>query len=351
MSIFRNLFRREQQYLIGVDIGSGFLKLSEIDHAHSTPKLTAVGMNILPPGVMTDGPIGNLALLAEQLQQLMLTTGCRSRNVVFSIGGQSAFTRKVVFPCMSSDELKEAISWEIANYIPFAPDSYYYDYSIIDKSDTDLAMKVLLAAAPKAEIDARVALAKQADVKLTAIDIDALAAGRALKLNSGLLVDIGQFITQLTVFQEGASVAARSVMTGGHNFTLDIMQVLGLTEQEAELLKIRQTGLLRPNDDNATDVHNKLSASVRLLAEEMVGIVEFYKMQNSNSLLDKVVLTGGGAKLDNLNKYLEWLSGMPIIELNPLTSVCSDAFEAQYISKFTNRLTVAIGLAMRRGSI
>lgn len=353
MSFLSNLFKRKSQYLIGVDIGSGFLKITEVDHSHNLPSLTAVGVEALPPEAVTDvGTIGDVALFASKLQQLMLTTGCRSRNVVFSVGGQSTFIREVLYPFMDSAELKEAISWDIEKYIPFTPDSYYYDYSIVGKSDTDIAMRVLIAAAPKAEIDIRMALAKQANCNLVAVDLDALAAGRVLKLlDSVLLVDIGESITQMTVFQGGCPVVARSVMIGGRNFTFDIMKVLGLTAQEAELLKIRQTGLLRStNADDATDIHNQLSSSVGILAKEMAQTIETYKIQNRHAVFDQVILTGGGANLDNLSKYLEWFSGMPVVMLNPLSSVRSDAFDPLYLHGFSGQLTVAIGLAMWGGS-
>lgn len=338
--------------MTGVDIGSGFIKVAELDYSHRQPALIAAGATALPQGVIKDGLISNLALLAAQLQQLMLSAGCHSKNVAFSVGGRSTFVREVLFPLMGPAELKEAITWDIEKYIPFAPDTYYYDYSIIGKSETDLEMRVVVAAAPKEEIDALTALAKESGLNPVAIDIDALAACRALGImDSALLVDIGDLNTQITVFQRGCPVAARTVIKGGRSFTLDIMQVLGLTYQEAELLKLRQEGLLSPrNVDDATDVHSKLASSIGELAREIVQTSEFYKVQNRSAVIDKVILTGGGAYLDNLCKHLEWLTGMPVALLDPLFSFRSTAaFEPQYIRGLAGQLTVAIGLAMRGG--
>jgi type IV pilus assembly protein PilM len=338
--------------MAGVDLGSGFIKVAELDYSRRQPVLTAAGAIAVPQGAIRDGLISDSSVIVAQLQQLMLSAGCCSKNVVFSVGSRSAVVREAVFPLMAPAELKEAITWEIEKYIPFAPDSYYYDYSIAGKSETGLEMRVVIAAAAKEAIDALMALAKESGLNPVAVDIDALAAGRALSNpDSALLVDIGDLNTQITVFKGGCPAAARTAAIGGRNFTLDIMQVLDLTYQEAELLKMRQTGLLRPcNADDATDVHYKLAASIGELEREIIQTSELYKAQNRSAVIDKVILAGGGANLNNLSQYLEWLTGMPVALLNPLFSVHSTAaLDPQYIQGLAGQLTVAIGLAMRGG--
>lgn len=352
MNSLRKLFSKNSHYMTGIDIGSGFIKVAELEHSHRQPVLTAAGATVLPPGVIIDGVINNVALLVAQIRQLLHSADCRGRSAAFSIGGRSTFVREVVFPFMEPAELNEAISWDIEKYIPFAPDSYYYDYSIIGRAEAGLDMRVLVAASPKEIIDALIAVAKASGLNPVAIDIDVLAAVRVLgEPDSALLVDLGDLNTQITVFQKGCPVAARTVAIGGRNFTIDIMQVLGLTYPEAERLKVRQEGLLRPrNANDITDLHTKLAASIEKLSEEIVQTAELYKMQNNSAIFDKVILTGGSASLDNLSQHIEWLTGMPVVLPDPLCSVCPiTAFDLQYIRTLSRQLTVAVGLAMRGG--
>lgn len=349
MSKLCNLFNRKGKRIVGIDIGSGFLKVAEIDYSRSQPALVAAGACSLPREAVQDGVIVDAALLVQQLHQLMLSAGCSSKEVAFSVGGRSTFVREVLFPVMNPDELKEAITWDIEKYVPYASDTYYYDYSIVGKTETDLQLRVLVAAALKEAVDALVLLAKEAALNPVAVDIDALAAGRALgEPDSTLLVDIGDAVTQITVFQRGCPVAMRTVGIGGRIFTADIMSVLGLTYQEAELLKVRPNNLLGlPNSDNQSKVHSNLEARSAELGREIIRTSEYYKMQNKSPIIDKVVLTGGGAKMDNLPKHLEWQAGMPVTLVDPLNSFHSSAaFDPHYIRGLSPQLTVAVGLSM-----
>ena len=352
MSMLSNVLNRKSKRIVGIDIGGGFIKVAELDYSRSQPALIAAGASPLPREVVKDGVITDATIVVQQLQQLMLSTGCRSKDVVFSVGGRSTFVREVLFPVMSPDELKEAITWDIEEYVPFAPDTFHYDYTIVGKAETDLELRVLVVAAPKEAVDVLATLAKEAGLNPVAVDIDALAAGRALgDPDSALLVDIGDTVTQITVFQRGCPVTTRTVGIGGRNFTVDIMSVLGLTYQEAELLKVRQNGLLGlMNSENPTEVHRKLAARIAELGREIVRTSERYKIQNKTPGIDKVVLIGGGANLDNLPKHLERLAGMPVTVADPLFSVRSAAaFDPQYIRALSGQLAVAVGLSMWGG--
>ena len=216
MGIFSKLFNRNRNQLIGIDIGSGFIKVAEIAYEQNLPLLTAVAVDKLPAGAVQNGLVTDPPALASQLRRLLLTTGCRGRSAAFAVGGQAAVVRQAEFPFMTRAELTETLRWEIGGYIPFPPDSYYYDYTIVGNPEPGMNMRLLLVAARGQVVDALTAVARLAGLKPVAVDVEMLAAGRTLAYpDATLLVDIGEMDSQLAIFREGTPVVVQTRAVGG----------------------------------------------------------------------------------------------------------------------------------------
>lgn len=337
---------------MGVDIGSGAVKVAEVTYEHGKPVLTGAGVIEIPDGIVKDDAIIDEKVLADIVRQAVIASGSHYRDAVIAAGGRSTFVREALFPVMTPEELKEAVRWDIEKYVPYPAGTYYYDHAIAGKTESGLELKVLLVAAPLEIIRSAVGVVKQAGLNPVAVDIESLAIVRAVgDIKDALLVDIGASITQITVFQNRCPVAARTVPIGGKRLTENIMAVLELDYQEAERLKRYQSGLLRQvHAPDVSEVHQRLENAVGEIAREMMRTAEYYKIQNKSAAIDRVLLTGGGAQLDNLAQHLELQIGLPVILCNPLSLVeIADCFDIQHMKKLSGQLGVAIGLSLWSG--
>ncbi|HWR43645.1 type IV pilus assembly protein PilM [Sporomusa sp.] len=346
---------RRPSNVVGIDIGTGHVKAAEVLLNNGQPVLKAVGLIDLPENVMQDGYVANAEALADIIRRLLSTSGISSREVVVAVSGRSVFVREVMLPAMSKEELKEAIKWDLEKYVPYEPDSYYYDFAVIGQGKSELEIRVLLVAAPHDLVNTLIAVLKEANCKPLAIDIEPLALYRTLAdAKNAIVIDIGNDASQVIVFQGSSPSVTRFIPVGGLRFTEVIMQTLELDYMEAERLKQRQAGLLkRPDFEGELPIlHQRLELLVAELAREVRRTFEYYQVQNREAVIDRIYLTGGGAKLDNLPQHLTALLGdVQVLQHNPLNSLTAiSSFDEQYLRSISTQMAVAIGLAMRGGN-
>ncbi len=359
---FQHLVAGLQQWLtngpastVGLDIGSGVLKLAEIDWHKNLPLLKAVGLAALPDGVVRDGTILDRAVLAETLRQLLVTAGVTGTHAIISASGHAVFIRELIFPAMTTEELRQAIRWDLDKYIPSDADKYYFDFVVIGAGKEPHEIRVLLAAAPQAMIDAIIAVCKESGLIPVAIDIEPLAVSRTLAAGAAnsLVIDIGQKVCQLNILQDKCPVVSRLISLGGARYTDVVMRSLELDMHNAELIKKRQRGLLEApeNGGDLTYIHKQLLLIVEELGLEIRRTADYYQVQNREAVIANIILTGGGALLDNLAINLAaQLGGIEVRLNNPLSEIAiSKSLDSEWLNSIAAQLTVAVGLALRGG--
>lgn len=337
---------------IGIDIGTSAIKLAEIAWQNDKPVLKNFGMRELPEQTVEDGLIINPQQLSETLNQLLSRTHTKSKNVVMAVGGRIMFARELIFPAMTMEELGEAIKWDLEKYIPYAPGTYYFDYSIVGQGNTETEIKVLLVASPLDHVRNLIDLIKRADLKLMAIDVEPLALYRIFAdADEALVIDIGALLSQVTIFHNGSPAVIRNIPIGGEHFTNAIMKVLQIPVNEAEGIKQRHTFLGQEETlEDYAEVKQHLELLVEELARDVRRTADYFRQQNKNVPLNKVFITGGGAKLGNLVQTLGNLLGMPVVMYDPLAKVeVSSSFDKAHLAQAAPHLGIAIGLALRGG--
>lgn len=339
--------------IVGIDIGTSSVKIAEIDYHQSVPLLKSIGTADVNNIIDDDGNILDIRALTDTIRNLITTNGITAKDAIIAINSRKIFVRVIAFPNMTETELREAVKWDSENYVPYAPGSYYYDFSILGPGTTEMETKVLFVAAPHENVNNIVQVIKEVGLRIAAVDIEPLALYRTINgAENSAVIDIGGAMSQVILFQNGVPSVTRTIPIGGQRFTELIMTNLDLEFLEAESLKLRQKGLLRRPDliEKSTELHQQLVMLVADIARETRRTIEYYQMQNRNAVIDKVVLSGGGAKMDNLSQHLSNFVEMPVVECDPLKLVkYASSFDKNYISELAPQLAVAIGLALRGG--
>ncbi|MCS6948842.1 MAG: type IV pilus assembly protein PilM [Armatimonadota bacterium] len=226
--------------VLGLDVGTTFIKVAEVRPSKEGVQINAVGMAPTPEGVIDEsGYVQDPQTLGQAIRQLMSQAGISTRQVVTSIPGQSALVVRVIeMPKMSPAELDKSMAWEVERHIPFAAQGdVVTDYAVVERPNADPNdpnMEVLLAAAQQDVVDAVVKALFAAQLDPVAIDVQVLATARTIiglqpekyRDKTVVLLNIGATATDMGVFQSGVLRLPRTIPIAGNHFTQAIVDSL-----------------------------------------------------------------------------------------------------------------------------
>lgn len=339
--------------LIGLDIGSSFVKLVELEESKGGYRLKNFGTAKLPRETIVNGVIINADPLVQAIKNLLTSLKISSREASISISGHPVIIKKISLPLMSEDELEPIIESEAEQYIPFDLEEVNIDFQILGVNEENPdQMDIMLVAAKKAMIMEYNDVFKNAGLKARVIDIDVFALENMYAINYTweendivALIDVGASITNINIVKNGASIFNRDVFLGGNQITEEIQKELSVSFEEAEMLKTGEE-IEGIDQDLLNQTIAKASSAI---AREIQRTLDFFSGSNYSEIRH-VYLSGGAAKTKGLKDLLEEKISAPIEITDPFKNVKYDKknFDTEYIKDISLIASVAVGLASRR---
>ena len=344
----------------GLDISDRSLKLAEVKKQGDKLKLSVLSQSFLAPGVIERGEVQDTRKLGLAVKNLVSQTkGLTTRHVVVSMPEEKSFLRVMQMPKMKRKELKSAIPFEAANYIPFSVDKVYLGSQLI----TPIARKadqieVLLAALAKTTVDPYVEALRQAKLVPVAFETESQATARAVisshkTARPVFIIDIGATCTNFSTFFGYSLRFASFIPDSSDQFTLAISKALKVDRKEAERLK-KAHGL-----EKVVGVGKKVFDVLTPLVTDFVNQIEkhidYYQTHSKHEEIfvqgkevRKILIWGGGANLKGLAKFLSDETGLIVKKADPVVNIPERAGNIKSLSK-KNLLpfATAIGLALR----
>ncbi len=294
-------FLRRGRTTVGLDIGSGFIKVAVVDHSGSEPELTHVSHTPLIADAIVEGEIMDPHLVVETVRSIFETAGLKPKNVVTSVGGRDVMVKKIQMDRMKEADAREVIRWEAEQYVPFDMENVQLDFQILDPHDDGLQMSVLLVAAKRELVDQKVSLLRDAGITPSVVDVDAFALHNAFEYNypeamegTLALVNVGHEVSTVNVLQWGVPVLTSDIPFGSRRLREELRRLHGLTVEDAD-------AVVQGKYDRGTDFHQLLREGCEELALGIERAVAFLSMSDGGREgLGRVYLCGGGARVPGL---------------------------------------------------
>ncbi len=342
------LFNRTRT-TVGLDIGSGLIKLCVITHGSGEPVLTKVGMRAVVDDAIVEGEIMDPGIVAAAIKSLFQELGIKPKNVVTAVGGRDVIIKKIPMDRMKESEARELIRWEAEQHVPFDMDNVELDFQILDPESEGLQMSVLLVAAKRELVETKLSILKDIGIDASVIDVDAFALHNAFEVNypdamKGVvgLVNIGHEATNVNILDEGVPVLTRDLPVGTRRFREDLQRERGLSAEEAQKLL------------QGFETSDVLTPFLQSRGEELaVGIeraAAFLQTASRSSVgLSRLFLSGGGARIPGLAKVLGDRLKMPVQLANPIEriQVADGVFDQMNVDEVAPLLMLPVGLALR----
>ena len=149
------LFGRSKQS-VGLDIGSGFVKVVVVDHSGDQPEVSGVAMRPLVADAIVEGEVMDPGLVADTIRDVFREIGAKGKDVITAVGGHDVIIKKIEMDRMKESDAREVIRWEAEQHVPFDIKSVELDFQILDPLGEGLQMQVLLVAAKRERVDHKV---------------------------------------------------------------------------------------------------------------------------------------------------------------------------------------------------
>ena len=334
---------------VGVDLGSGFIKVAVIDHAKDVPQIEQLAMRPIEGEAILDGEIVEPGLVVELLAGLFEEEQIAARDVVASVGGRDVIIKLIRMDRMDEAEAREVIPWEAEQHVPFEMDSVQLDFEITDPEGEGLQMTVLLVAAKKEVVESRVAILQEAGLAPRIVDVDAFALHNALEVNypaalDGLtaLINVGHDTTTVNVLDQGIPVLTRDLTFGTRRLAAELEAEHGLSPDESR-------GVVRGDRSSAL-----FSEFLGLRAQEIARGVEraaaFLDTHEIGIGIGRLYLSGGGVSVPGLAESLAERLGVEtqITSAFERIQIKPEALDGIDLDAVAPMMMLPVGLALRQ---
>ena len=347
---------------IGVDVGSTAVRVAEVA-VGDIPVVVRAAQVPLPPGVVESGEVRRPEAVAEALREVWAKSGVKSKQVQLGVGNQHVVVREIALPWLPEKELRETLAFQVQEFIPMASDEAVLDFDPLGELDQGgrRMVRILLVAAHKGMVSALVEAALAAKLDPQGIDLSPFAVIRAvgtgdegLDLDSSgdeAIIDIGAQVTSICVHDRGVTRFVRILPSGGRDITLALASGLGVDDDLAERLKRGER--VEVDGEGATPLPEP--REIRKLAltragsfvDEVRSSLEFYTAQMPNAQVGRMLVVGGGSRLDGLIELLQERLPVPVDRGRLFERAKSEIeLSAEASAEAEAVLSVAVGLAI-----
>jgi len=333
----------------GVDLGATSLKVVRVQRTLRGFRLVGAGRTHVPPGE------GRKEEASQALREMLTRTN--PGIGVVGLGGRDVNLQVVQQSAMAPANYRAMMGYELEQRRG-AEGELYGDYATLREPDPyNPGYLAMVGIAKKEYVDERTGIVSGVgiDVRDAVPTPFALFAAyrNAYGVENGvvMLLDIGAENTDLALVRGGRLIFCRNVGTGAGVIDQGIARLGGLSAEEAESRKIRFANL-GPSADGADPREDEIRPAVRSGASQIAGTIQsslgFARGQvgEKDLSVDKIYLSGGGARLRGLSGYLQSTLKIPVEILDPFKGVDLGKFASEpELAARPSDLAAALGLA------
>lgn len=310
---------------LGIDIGATRLRVAHAYDAGDGPRVCAVAVREIPPGVSSSGAITDAGHVSALIEDAVAELRVRERRCVVAIGEPDAILRAVQFPKMSLLERERSARFEAQRHVDFPMDEAVVRVHRLREKDDVWTVGV----ARSASILTRSAAVRGAGLRPVAVDHEACALLRALPSYDAIL-DIGYQRATLHVASASAPVTLQTY-SGGADITRAIERDLRVDERTAEKRK---------------RILGTAGAGERARAGLISDVASIVSQGRRVRAIARVALCGNGARLAGLDAELQDACGAAV-EM-PVSEALRGEYPDDVLRSSAPDWTLAAGLARWR---
>ncbi|WP_062567299.1 pilus assembly protein PilM [Pseudoalteromonas arabiensis] len=348
------LFKKPSSMMVGIDIGSHCIKAVLLQKTDAGLRLEALAIEPMPKGAISERSIQDIEAIGNVITKLKKKLPKSVQSAAVAVSGQTVITKVIFMDVSLTDaELESQIAIEADSLIPYPLDEVNIDFEKLSINEADPSkVNVLLSAARTESVEARVSALETANLKAKVVDVESYALSRAMDIYYQQLpsdafnkcvavVDIGAVLMLVSVVQAGETIYTRDQVFGGDQYTNSIVSYYNKSFDEAEIGKT--TGDLPPNY-----TFEVLAPFQTSLLQQVRRAVQMFLTTSGKDQVDYIVLTGGTAMIDGLDRLLIEELGIHAVVAEPFANIeIAPKIDRNVLQRHRTQFAIATGLALR----
>ena len=358
--------------LVGLKIGASQIAASVVAETDAGYELLELARRPLAEGIVVDGEVRDEDALATAVQALFDEEKLPRNDVRIGLSSNRIGVRTIdIVGSDDETQFDNAVRFKAHEVLPVSLHESVLDYRVIEErmgEGGERVRRLLLVVAPRDQVEPYQRMAGRAGIKLTGIDLEALALLRAFVEpkpavapkaddTATVVVAIGHESSTLLVAGGGTCEFTRVFDWGGGALEEAIATSLDVRPAEAATI-LRHLSLSGPGRqyeplDEVTRAKATEAVRLRLtpFARELVNSLQFYQTQAESLGIGGIVITGGTSHLEGLSDALHQMIGVDVVVGDPLARMIRAGDIDPAIEAVIGSMAVPIGLAIDDGSM
>lgn len=349
---------------LGVDLSPDSMKMVELIAENGKPKLVTYGYTEAKSDVMKGDFINNKNLTSTLIKELADRSAVTTNLAAAALPVASVFTSVIKLTGLQKKELdnksriKSLLSEELKKISSVPLEEIVFDFNLIPDLEVESASgstklplaRFLITASTTESVKNYVDIFKQSSFQLHKLDIEPFALVRSLvgaDKSLVMMIDFGENLTSLSIVNLSMPIVNKTINYGGSTITKAISDSLNIPISEAENYKL-DLGIMMQQENMENFPRPIEDALAPLVTEIKYLLKTYYEQIGQEKVLDKIILTGGGALLGNyLDKYLTNTLNIRTYVGDPWARIIYPEELKPVLMEIGPRFSVALGLAMR----
>lgn len=335
-----------------LDIGTSAVRLCELSKTKTGFEVT----NYVQQEYNSDPSLEEAfrhELRTNAIREVLKQAKTRKRKVIIGVPGQSVFTRCRALPPVPEYKVSQIVRYEIQQQIPFGLDQIAMDYQVLGQTEQG-GYDVMMAAIKVDVVEKHLEALKPFKSPVAVVDVLPLAAYNWLKYRHQFgeqgdcvaLIDLGATTTDIIIERGLQFRFTRPLNIGGNDITKALAEAFNMDFVSAERIK-RERCFAPTGDPNRDGKAGEVVGKVlQRLSNEITRSFSYFRSLPGGGQVNRIILTGGGARLKNVAAYLHNQLGLDVKIAQPLADV-QVSKAAQAIMQSPEQATIALGMALR----
>jgi len=372
---------------LGVDLGSGGVKLVELHQQKGRPVLftygyttgaidmqevaTVVNLSVEHAGIKKQltpsakSPLKdessafsqeNIDKYATLLKSVYKSARCTAKEAIVSLPVSAIFHAVVTMPKMAKkEEFAGVLRAEVQKLLPRPLEELSLDYQVLPGPAEAKSQRVLVNAVSRSLVAFYSRVFNKVGLRLESLEPESAALSRALigrDQNITMLVDMGARRTNFFIVDKGIPVTHHSIEIGGSRASDLLRGVLQIDSKFTEQIKYDLSEFLS-HDQLQSITSQKFIEIITPFIDPIIREIKYsfdlYLSQigNEGRRPEKVILTGGAAQLPFIAQYISDTFQMKSYVGDPWARAVYQEGLKPVLGQIGSRMAVAIGLALR----